>query len=325
MTTTMLYRTLPEQGDTMSDLDFQLKASDGHQIAVYHWPTTNPRGVVHVLHGMAEHGGRYAALADALNQAGWAVVAHDHRGHGLSVANEADRGHYADQQGWEKVTSDVSTVQDWIANQYPGLARVLMGHSMGSFIALAYALQHAANLDALVLSSTDMKPTWFYRVLALIVRIEKWRCGPRGHSGLIRSLSFEAFARKIPQRQTDYDWLSHIPEQVQQYIDDPLCGHDCSTQLWHDMVSALGRISQRDGLATLDPSLPVFIFAGDQDPMSDFGKGVRLMASILRKHRPANLRVDMHPEGRHELLNDSVRDTVISNLVDWLNSDIQRR
>lgn len=309
----------------MSDLNFQLRAADGAQIAVYHWPITNPRGVIHVLHGMAEHGGRYARLAGALNQAGWSVVAHDHRGHGLSVGDETERGHYADHDGWQKVLADVGTVQQWVAMQYPGLPRVLAGHSMGSFVALAYALAHAAELDGLVLSSTDLKPHWHYRALRMVLAIEKWRHGARGTSPLIRALSFDSFAKKIAERQTDYDWLSRDPAEVKKYIDDPFCGHDCSMQLWCDMMDGLIAISRKTGLPTLDPELPLFIFAGDNDPMSEFGKGVTLMSSVLRKHRPNHLRIDIHPGGRHELLNDIDRDTVTENLVDWLNSSVQRR
>jgi len=325
LTTEALYRTLPEQGESMSDLSFHLKAADGHQIAVYHWPTRSPRGVVHILHGMAEHGGRYAAVADRLNQAGWSVVAHDHRGHGLSVSADGLRGHYADEHGWERVQDDVHVVQGWIASQYPGMARVLLGHSMGSFIAMAYALAQAASLDGLVLSSSDLKPTWFYRVLQVILGIEKLRCGARGTSALVRSLSFDAFARKIPQRQTDYDWLSRNPDEVRKYIDDPLCGHDCSMQLWRDMIAALKQISLPGGLAQLDPDLPVLMVAGEDDPMSDFGKGVARIEAILKKHRPANLHVQRYAGGRHELFNDIDREQVLQDLTGWLDSAIQRR
>lgn len=307
----------------MSDLSFQLNADDGHAIAVYHWPTINPRGVVHMLHGMAEHGGRYARLADALNNAGWVLVAHDHRGHGRSVGKNELRGHFADADGWQKVLGDVSAVQDWIGQQHPGLPRVLMGHSMGSFIALAWAREHSASLDGLLLSSTDMKPLWLYRVFRWVLKMAHWRRGGRGISPLIRALSFDAFAKKIKQRNTDYDWLSRDAGEVALYIDDPLCGHDCTVQLWTDMIGALAGI-RATGTATLDAQLPVYMIAGDNDPMSDFGAGVRRLEKMLHDGGTENLRVDMYAGGRHELLNDTERDAVTSRIVDWLDQITRR-
>ena len=302
----------------MSAPDFYLNADDDHRIAVYHWPAANPRGVVHLLHGMAEHGARYARLAEALNSRDWSLIAHDHRGHGGSVSDDELRGHYADQDGWRKVLADVSKVQTWLAGEYPALPRILAGHSMGSFIAMAWSLEYSASLDGLVLSSTDMKPAWQYRMLRRVLRFERWRCGARRSSGLVNALSFGAFAKKVPNRKTDFDWLSRDDNEVDQYILDPLCGHDCSTQLWFDMLDGLAAVSQ--DLPALDPELPVFIFAGDADPMSNFAAGVRYLQSVLETHRPEHLRIDIHEGGRHELLNDTIRDTVTCELINWLDT-----
>lgn len=325
LTSGALCRTFSDKGVAMTDLAFQLHAEDGHAIAVYHWPTPNARGVVHMLHGMAEHGGRYARLADTLNNAGWSLVAHDHRGHGLSVQDEQDRGHYHDEDGWQKVADDVSVVQGWISTQYPGMPRVLMGHSMGSFIAMSWALHHAAEIDGLILSSTDLKPRWFYRLIRLVLAVEKWRVGPRGKSALIKFLTFSSFAKKIQDRKTDFDWLSRDAEEVQKYIADPMCGHDCTTQLWCDLIDGLSAVSHRAGLATIDAQLPLCIFYGDNDPMSDFGKGPEFIEKILRKHRPEKLTIKKYAGGRHELLNDENRKEVSQFISDWLNRHITRR
>jgi alpha-beta hydrolase superfamily lysophospholipase len=309
----------------MSDLTFQLNAVDGHRIAVYHWPTTGSRGVVHLLHGMAEHGARYAQLGANLNDAGWALVVHDHRGHGLSVSDEMDRGHYADVDGWNKVLADVATVQAWISEQYQGKPHVLAGHSMGSFVALDYAIKHGPTLDGLVLSSTDFKPRWFYRVMQGVFTLEKWRLGGRGISSLVTALTFGKFAKQIPNRRTDYDWLSHDAEEVDKYINDALCGHHCTMQLWSDMLQGLLNISSKNGLRTLDKELPLFMFCGSGDPMNEFGKGARLMQKMLKKYHPENLRIDIYPQGRHELLNDSQREDITNNLISWLTESVIRR
>lgn len=309
----------------MSDIGFNLRAADGHQIAVSQWPAQTPRGVVHILHGMAEHGARYARLADFLNQHDWSVVAHDHRGHGCSVAEDETRGHFADHHGWRKALDDVHTVQAWIAREHPGQPRVLMGHSMGSFMALQYAIEHGLELNGLVLSGSDMKPHWFYRIMRTVLRLERMRLGRAAHSGLVHALTFGAFARAVPDRDTEFDWLSRDAEEVQKYIEDPLCGHDCSLQLWCDMLGGLVTISGKNGLPRLAPRLPVYVFAGDSDPMSDFGKGVNLLVNRLRETHEDRLRVDIWPESRHESLNDLDRDKVAQRLASWLDDEVARR
>lgn len=303
----------------MSDIGFNLRADDGHQIAVWQWPAQTPRGVIHILHGMAEHGARYARLADVLNQHDWSVVAHDHRGHGRSVTPDETRGHFADRHGWRRVLDDVGTVQTWIAREHPGQPRVLMGHSMGSFVALHYAIEHGLELDGLVLSGTDMKPHWYYRLMHAVLRVERMRLGRGAHSALVHALTFGAFARAIPDRRTDFDWLSRDRAEVAKYIDDPFCGHDCSLQLWCDMLGGLVTISGRHGLPKLSPHLPVYVFAGDADPMSGHGKGVNLLVERLRENRMQQLQVDLWPGSRHEALNDLDRDRISARLADWLN------
>ena len=298
-----------------------LVADDGHAIATYHWPASAPaRGVVHWLHGMAEHAARYARLAEALNAAGWHLVAHDHRGHGASVAEESDRGHYADSDGWEKVIADTATVGSWITAELPGLPMVLAGHSMGSFIALDSAERHGDNFRGLVLCGSNYHSGLFYRVMRLPALIEKWRLGGRGFSSLIHSLSFGAFAKKIPDAATEFDWLSRDPEEVARYMADPWCGHDCTVQMWLDLINALMRMHSKRNLAKLSSQLPVLLIAGDSDPMSNFGRGVPALFRKLHKAGVQALSLCEYAGGRHEILNDRCRNEVTEDLLEWLQA-----
>ena len=302
----------------MSD-PFMLSAEDGHAIAVYHWPATgHPRGVVHWLHGMAEHAARYARLATALNAAGWHLVAHDHRGHGASVAEAQDRGHYADEDGWQKVISDSHTVTAWIRQQLPGLPLVMAGHSMGSFIALDSAQRQGEEYAGLLLSGSNYHSGLFYRFMRMPALVEKWRLGPRGFSKLIHALSFGAFAKKIPDAATEFDWLSRDPEEVAKYMADPWCGHDCTVQMWIDLINALLRVHNRRALARLPRQLPVLLIAGDSDPMSNFGRGVPALYRKLHKVGMEALALFEYSGGRHEILNDRCREEVTEDMLQWL-------
>ena len=104
----------------MPESEFTVRADDGHTLFARRWlPEGRPRAIVQIAHGLSEHSGRYARLAAALNAAGYGVYANDHRGHGLTAA-AADRGHFADQGGWDKVVGDLWTLNRLIAKEQPG-------------------------------------------------------------------------------------------------------------------------------------------------------------------------------------------------------------
>ena len=298
-----------------------LQASDGHSIALYAWQAPGKaRGVVHWLHGMAEHGARYARLAAALNELGWHLVAHDHRGHGASVSDDEMRGHFSDQDGWHRVMQDTVMVQAWIREKMPGLPIILAGHSMGSFIALDYAEQFGDQLDGLILSGSNFHSNAFYRVMRLPALLARWKRGPRGISPLIHSLTFGAFAKKIRDAATPFDWLSRDAEEVAKYMADPWCGHDCTVQLWVDLIDALMRMQRLRALARIPAQLPTVLVAGDHDPMSNFGRGVPSLFRQLHKAGLKQLSLYEYAGARHEILNDRCRDEVTADLIDWLTT-----
>ena len=296
-----------------------LNAEDGHRIAINSWPTqASAQGVVIWLHGMAEHGGRYAPLAEALNAAGWHLYCPDHRGHGASVSAGELRGHFADHEGWQRVLADVAQVQRHVAERHVKLPVVLAGHSMGSFIALAYAQQYGRSLDGLIPCGSDYKAPWLWKLALLPVKMARLRRGPQGVSSLISALTFDAFAKKIPHRRTAFDWLSRDPAEVDKYIADSWCGHDCTTQLWHDLISAMSKIDSRASLKELPASLPALLIGGDSDPMSDNGKGMPALYKALHKAGLADLTFGQFVGARHEILNDLCREEVSEEIREWL-------
>ncbi|MBZ2187608.1 lysophospholipase [Alcanivorax sp. JB21] len=305
----------------------RVTAKDGHEITVRLWPTAAvPCGVIHWLHGMAEHSGRYASLAAALNAGGWHVCVHDHRGHGESVSANCPQGHFADLGGWQSVLGDISCVQHWLREQYPALPHVLGGHSMGSFTALAWAEQHASDQDTslagLILCGSDYSPGWFYRLARLPILFERRRRGPRGTSPLIRGMTFDAWARTLKARHTDFDWLSRDSDEVSAYIKDPACGFDCTTQLWCDLMGGLIRAHAPANLRRLPAALPILLIAGDSDPMSRHGKGMQGLYKALQRTGSAVIRFTEFPGARHEILNDYCRAEVHATLRGWLDDVI---
>lgn len=296
---------------------FRLTTDDGCSLHVNHWHAAEPpRALVMIAHGMAEHSGRYERFAEALVGAGFEVYAHDQRGHGLSA--EPDQlGHYADSGGWSKVVRDLATLNHHMRQQRPGLPIVLFAHSMGSYIAQSYLMQHSCSVQAVVLSGSNYQPVALYRSAELIARFERWRQGPRGRSALIERLSFGSFNRACKPPRTKFDWLSRDPAEVDRYIADPLCGFRCSNQLWLDLLGGLQQISETDNLAQIDHQLPLLIIGGECDPVSQ-GKRLEDLAATLQEAGLERVELRIYPQARHELLNETNRDQVVSDLLQWL-------
>jgi alpha-beta hydrolase superfamily lysophospholipase len=167
----------------MESSTFTLPPVESVALFAYRWlPHTMPRAVVQIAHGLAEHAGRYRRLAEALTGAGYAVYAHDHRGHGRTAPTSDDFGHFADHDGWNKCVDDLWQLNHRIAADHPGLPIVLLGHSMGSFMAQQFIAEHGDALAGVVLCGSGGRPPLLLRAVALVARIERLRLGGRGRS-----------------------------------------------------------------------------------------------------------------------------------------------
>jgi alpha-beta hydrolase superfamily lysophospholipase len=314
----------PSKGSAMNHTTFWLTANDHSRLYVNQWlPDTPPKALIMVSHGMAEHGGRYARLAQALCGAGYGVVALDQRGHGRT-ADEGTLGLFAERDGWNKVVGDLASLNQHIGQQLPGVPIILLGHSMGSYIAQAYLLHHSASLHGAILSGSNFQPVALYRAARLIARAERLRQGLRGRSALIEFLSFGSFNKAFKPNRTAFDWLSRDPDEVDRYRHDPLCGFRCTNQLWIDLLGGLQQISKASNLAQIDPGLPILVIGGECDPVSE-GKRLKRLAHALREAGCQNLQLNIYPQARHELFNETNRDEVTADVLTWLDQALTSR
>lgn len=293
---------------------------DGTEIFVHRWLTrSHPKAIVQIAHGLAEHGGRYARLADALNSLGYAVYANDHRGHGRTARSQDELGFFAQRGGWRACVEDLWQVNRCIAAEQPGLPVVLLGHSMGSTMALQFISNHGDALAGVVLSGASGKPTRLATAGRLIARLERLRLGARGKSALLHSLTFAKFNKWFNPARTEFDWLSSDSAEVERYIADPLCGFQASVQLWIDLLDGWARASSPSNWQAVPKSLPIYVISGKHDPVS---AGCRQLTPMLEAFHAAglgNLEHKFYPRARHELLNEINRQEVTRDLIIWLD------
>jgi len=288
----------------MREHTFRLECSDGARLHVRAWLPTRVRGVVQIAHGAAEHGGRYARVAKALTKAGYAVYANDHRGHGLTVRRPDELGRLAETGGWDRCVADLAELNEHIRNRHPGAGVILMGHSMGSFLAQQYLVEYGETLAALVLSGST-----------------KLEAPPAGASPDPAGASdpFAVMNAAFAPNRTPFDWLSRDPDEVDRYIADELCGFALSEATFAQMLAAAPRNYQWERLAGIRSDLPIYLFAGDRDPVNAGLSGLDALIWTYRGAGLSNLTWRFYAEGRHEMLNETNRDEVVADLIRWLN------
>jgi alpha-beta hydrolase superfamily lysophospholipase len=309
----------------MRSTTFTFKASDGQPLFGYKWQPAEgeaPRGVVHIAHGMAEHAGRYARLAEALARAGYVVQATDHRGHGKTAERDEDLGFFTTSGGWKRVVRDQGELIDRARDEHPDLPLIALGHSMGSFMTQELMYTRPEALDAAVLSGSNGKPSPLVAAGRVIARVERRRLGERGKSALIHSLSFESFNKAFKSPRTLFDWLSRDPIEVDKYIADPRCGFVCSTAFWVDMLDALPALARPESHARIRKDLPVYVVAGSEDPVSERTKGLTQLVAAYRRAGLYRVTCRIYEGARHEIFNEVNRDQVTSELIHWLDKNV---
>lgn len=286
------------------------------------WPTQEAKGWVHIMHGMSEHSGRYAEFANKLNAAGYHVSADDHRGHGLTGQSINSLGHLSDHNGFEKMVADQLDILDHLQTQW-SQPLIIIGHSMGSFIATRvaqkYANKLANRLQALVLSGSNYSPPWLYRAGCAVAMFERFRYGARAKSKLLDQLSFGQFNNAFKPVRTPKDWISSDPKVVDDYIADPLAGQVVTTQFWFDFLNGLSDLSEPEAMASIKNDLPIYLFSGDKDPVGKQGRGVVALQKALQRAGSKQVDCKLYAGGRHEMMNEPNKKEVVDDLLLWLN------
>lgn len=283
-------------------------------------PEGSPKAVLLISHGMAEQIDRYDRLAKHLNQEGYLVAGYNHLGHGPEAPL---LGWFAKSQGWSQAVGDLKQVMDWLAAQHPGLPRVLLGHSMGSFLAREYVLRFPESLDALVLCGTGWYPSTLTAPALLVARVQKALGKDRVKSALLDKLAFSRHNKPFKKDGiTPFDWLSRDEEEVRKYVDDPYCGFVFTTGGFYDLFSGLKALSDTSRLQAVPKALPIYLLSGDKDPVGAFGAGVKTVYHQYRDAGVTDLQMKLYEGGRHEMFNETNKEEVMDDLAAWLNRRI---
>lgn len=283
-------------------------------------PEGEPRGVVQIVHGIAEFVERYDEFARFLNDLGYLVVAEDHMGHGQSISKGGIRGYF--HGGWSAAVADTLQLMKDTMAEFPELPYVLFGHSMGSFMARTILAKYPdCGISAAIICGTAWQP-------APVLKLGQGMCALMCRDGAaeepnekLQALIFGGYNAKVEHPRTDYDWLTRDEKIVDAYVESPLCGFTASEGLLRDMLSGMDYIQNRKNLARMRKNLPVLFVAGGDDPVGNFGKGVEQAAKAFRQAGMEQVDVKIYPLCRHEILNEINRRDIYQDLAAWIREN----
>ncbi len=306
--------------------DFTFASSNGaNDIHGRLWIPGGPiRGVVQLVHGVAEHIGRYHDFASYLADCGYVTAGDDHLGHGLSIRDETELGWFGEEDGWTHLVQDEKHLHDLLASRYPGVPAVLCGHSMGSFIARTYLGWYPADFDACVLSGTGHQPGIVCRAGMALASREIKVNGSKSRSKALQKLAFGGYLKRIKNPIGENDWICRDEAVIRKYDADPLCGFTATAGLMRDMLHGLYIISRRSHLEKMDKDKPILFLAGEDDPVGNYGKGVNKTASRFRQSGMKDVTVKLYPGARHEVLNELEKETTWADALAWMTEKVQQ-
>jgi len=293
----------------------RVPSSDGiHTLAgIAAVPAGKPRAILHIVHGMTEHISRYTPTMRAFAEEGILAVGYDNLGHGYT-AKAGEHGFIAEKDGHALLAKDVALFAAAVKKRYgEDLPYILMGHSMGSFIVRLAAAQ-TFRPDKLIVMGTGGKNPLAGVALTLI-GINQKRYGAKHYSPFLDKLAFGSYNDRFKAEGDARNlWLTTLPAVREKYAADPLCSFRFCVSAMGDLIRLLKLSNDKGWYSALDKSLPVFLVAGDEDPVGNFGKSVKEVYDklVATGH---HARLKLYRGARHEILNDFSRDEVIADLL----------
>ncbi|MEX0660577.1 MAG: lysophospholipase [Balneolaceae bacterium] len=277
----------------------------------------NPTAIVQIIHGLGEHCKRYERFAECLTDHGFGVVSYDHRGHGETDPDQL--GYIPDVNGFHQMVENIHDFTIRVKQEFPNQPRILFAHSMGSFLTQRYMQLFDDQPAGIIYSGSNGKPS---RLLPFgsLISSAIWRLkGADYKSSFIHNLTFKAFNTKFKPNQTDADWLSRDENEVDAYVNDPLCGFTSSVSFYKHFFEGLKSLHNHTPFADHNLSIPILVVSGDKDPVSNMGKGIQNLEQILKSNGVSDLTVKLYDGARHELLNEINRDEVMQDLKTWID------
>ena len=303
--------------------DFEYDSRDGRtKLHGVRWiPDESPRCILQIVHGMAEHVERYEDFAEYLCNKGILVTAEDHLGHGRSVV-DGKTGYFCKQDPATVVVRDVHRLKKMTQELYPGVPYFILGHSMGSFILRNYLCKYGKGIDGAIVMGTGMQP----KIMVLGLKILAGLACVFGKAAkpcpFVNNVAFGTYLKRIPEKRTDYDWLTKVDSVVDKYIEDPLCGYIFPGNGFKTLGELIWRLHKDVYISKMPVTLRVLITSGAEDPVGDYGAGPKKVYDEFIAQGMQRVDFKLYEGDRHEILNETDHETVYEDLYSWITKEL---
>jgi alpha-beta hydrolase superfamily lysophospholipase len=298
----------------------KFKSFDGTVLQCYLWDDVrNPKGVVQISHGMAEHARRYDAFAAFLNKNGYVVYADDHRAHGMTSTKQSAKGVKGFHKGdiFNDTVKDEIAITDYLKKKYERPV-IYFGHSYGSMLGQRYLECENAS-SGVVLSGTAMMKGATLSLGAAIADAQYKILGGEKEGKLLDKLSFGAFNAPFKADKIPFAWLSRDKEQVRKYVLDEQCGYVMSIAFFKYFLNGLKSVYKSENLASVDKEKPVALFSGALDPVGGKGKLVTKAYDMLKEAGVKDVSIKLYENARHEIINEINNQEVYADILARIN------
>lgn len=284
-------------------------------------PEGTPKGIVHIIHGLAEHSGRYRQFTEYLLSQGYVVTAHDQRGHGkTAVANNHPYGYVGESASFDMLVDDTYEIIQYFQHKYPNLPVTLFGHSMGSFVARRFIQLYGNLIRQVVLSGTGSNSKMMGLTGQALAVWREQRLPEQQPDELLNQLVFGNFSKQFPN-EASFAWLSSDRESVIEYEEDEACGFVPTAQFFRLLLEGMDAIDSLAFLRNIPNDLPILLVSGTEDPVGSQSKGVWKVAKQYIKANQKHVKVALYEGGRHEMLQEMNRQEVYQNIVGWMKQN----
>lgn len=303
--------------------EYYFESHGAGQIRASVWaPEGEPKAIVQLIHGIAEHVDRYDDYATWLNERGILVVAEDHMGHGKSVGKDGIVGYF--HGGWFAAIKDTYALLKQTMEKYPNVPYILFGHSMGSFMARTILAEYPdSGIAGCIICGTAWQPAALLKVALPLCRFMCRGGADKKPNTFLKKLMFGSYNQKIEHVRTENDWLTRDERIVNAYNQDPMCGFTATAGLYRDMLKGIEYIQKPTTLAKMDKKTPVLFVAGSADPVGAYGQGVEQAAMVLKNTGMEDVEHKLYPLCRHEILNEINRIQVYEEIQNWIEKKIK--
>ncbi len=283
-----------------------------------------PRAIVQINHGLAEHSQRYFHFAQYLCDNGFGVYLHDHPGHGKTANDEQTKGHLNWEKGWDHILDVIHNINKNIRKTHPNVPVFLFGHSMGSLLARYYNASYPMYFKGMIISGTTNPAPSAVKIPLAMVKTMHYFKKDTHKSKWLNEYFYKQFNRGLKNSKTSFDWLSSNSAEVEEYINDPLCGFYLSLAFLKNLLRGTLQMLKEEKQLKFRKNFATLIISGNQDTAGKFGKDPKAMRAKYIQQGYFNTHLFII-DGRHELLHEQeeIKNKAYEIILNWMDEKLK--